>query len=83
LPQSARGAAVAPAGGGSEGFELTDAAKGADATGGVTTRLDNGDFLRIIRDLRRVHSHIAALTYPVLEPAGFRTRSAAARDKEA
>ncbi len=30
---------------------------------------DNGDFLRIIRDLRRVHSHIAALAYPVLERA--------------
>jgi phosphate:Na+ symporter len=28
------------------------------------------DFLRIIRDLRRVHSHIAALSYPVLERAG-------------
>jgi phosphate:Na+ symporter len=30
---------------------------------------DNGDFLRIVRDLRRVHSHIAALAYPVLERA--------------
>ncbi len=37
---------------------------------GVTTRVDNSDFLRIIRDLRRVHSHIAALSYPVLERAG-------------
>ena len=35
----------------------------------VATRLDNGDFLRIVRDLRRVHSHIAALAYPVLERA--------------
>jgi phosphate:Na+ symporter len=35
----------------------------------VTTRVDNSDFLRIIRDLRRVHSHIAALAYPVLERA--------------
>jgi phosphate:Na+ symporter len=35
----------------------------------VTTRVDNGDFLRIVRDLRRVHSHIAALAYPVLERA--------------
>jgi phosphate:Na+ symporter len=33
----------------------------------VATRVDNGDFLRIVRDLRRVHSHIAALAYPVLE----------------
>ena len=30
---------------------------------------ENGDFLRIVRDLRRVHSHIAALAYPVLERA--------------
>jgi phosphate:Na+ symporter len=36
----------------------------------VTTTVDNGDFLRIVRDLRRVHSHIAALAYPVLERAG-------------
>jgi phosphate:Na+ symporter len=42
----------------------------ADGAGGVTTRVDNSDFLRIIRDLRRVHSHIAALSYPVLERAG-------------
>ena len=44
---------------------LQGTAEGADAvlTGGV----DNGDFLRIVRDLRRVHSHIAALAYPVLE----------------
>ena len=35
----------------------------------VTTRVDNSDFLRIIRDLRRVHSHIATLAYPVLERA--------------
>jgi phosphate:Na+ symporter len=35
----------------------------------VTTRVDNGDLLRIVRDLRRVHSHIAALAYPVLERA--------------
>jgi hypothetical protein len=35
----------------------------------VATRVDNSDFLRITRDLRRVHSHIAALAYPVLERA--------------
>jgi phosphate:Na+ symporter len=39
---------------------------GSDA---VTMTIDNGDFLRIVRDLRRVHSHIAALAYPVLERA--------------
>ena len=43
---------------------------GTDRTSAVTTRVDNSDFLRIIRDLRRVHSHIAALSYPVLERAG-------------
>jgi phosphate:Na+ symporter len=43
---------------------------GADGPSGATTRVDNSDFLRIIRDLRRVHSHIAALSYPVLERAG-------------
>ena len=42
------------------------AASGSDA---VATRVDAGDFLRIVRDLRRVHSHIAALAYPVLERA--------------
>ena len=35
----------------------------------VATGVDDGDFLRIVRDLRRVHSHIAALAYPVLERA--------------
>jgi phosphate:Na+ symporter len=35
----------------------------------VAVGIDSGDFLRIIRDLRRVHSHIAALAYPVLERA--------------
>jgi phosphate:Na+ symporter len=35
----------------------------------VAIRIDNTDFLRITRDLRRVHSHIAALAYPVLERA--------------
>jgi phosphate:Na+ symporter len=42
---------------------------GAIGAQAVATRVDNGDFLRIVRDLRRVHSHIAALAYPVLERA--------------
>jgi phosphate:Na+ symporter len=42
---------------------------GASGSDVVTTTIDNGDFLRIVRDLRRVHSHIAALAYPVLERA--------------
>lgn len=39
----------------------------ASGSAAVTTTIDNSDFLRIVRDLRRVHSHIAALAYPVLE----------------
>jgi hypothetical protein len=42
---------------------------GASGFDSVATRVDNGDFLRIVRDLRRVHSHVAALAYPVLEHA--------------
>ena len=42
---------------------------GAAGSQAVATSVDNGDFLRIVRDLRRVHSHIAALAYPVLERA--------------
>jgi phosphate:Na+ symporter len=42
---------------------------GASGPPAVATSVDNGDFLRILRDLRRVHSHIAALAYPVLERA--------------
>jgi phosphate:Na+ symporter len=41
----------------------------SEAAAGVAGGVDNGDFLRIVRDLRRVHSHIAALAYPVLERA--------------
>jgi len=40
---------------------------GASGPQAVATSVDNSDFLRIVRDLRRVHSHIAALAYPVLE----------------
>jgi phosphate:Na+ symporter len=42
---------------------------GPSRPGSATIGFDSGDFLRIIRDLRRVHSHIAALAYPVLERA--------------
>jgi hypothetical protein len=41
----------------------------ANEPGAVAVGIGSGDFLRIIRDLRRVHSHIAALAYPVLERA--------------
>jgi phosphate:Na+ symporter len=43
-----------------------------DAAGDVAGGADSGDFLRMVRDLRRVHSHIAALAYPVLERASER-----------
>jgi phosphate:Na+ symporter len=46
---------------------LQGAATGADAV--LAAGADSGLFLRIVRDLRRVHSHIAALAYPVLERA--------------
>src|SRR6516162_8823401 len=46
---------------------LQGAAKGADAA--LAAGVDSGIFLRMVRDLRRVHSHIAALAYPVLERA--------------
>ncbi len=42
---------------------------GASRSDAVAATVDTGDFLRIVRDLRRVHSHIAALAYPVLERA--------------
>lgn len=43
----------------------------ADAGEGVArVAEDGGQFLRIVRDLRRVHSHIAALAYPILNGAG-------------
>jgi phosphate:Na+ symporter len=54
---------------------LQGAAKGADAF--LAASVDSGIFLRMVRDLRRVHSHIAALAYPVLErAAGGANRSA-------
>jgi phosphate:Na+ symporter len=64
---------------------LQAAAKGPDAA--LAAGVDSGIFLRIVRDLRRVHSHIAALAYPVLERAteagdldAGRARVAAAAD---
>ena len=46
---------------------LQGAAREAGAA--LAAGVDSGIFLRIVRDLRRVHSHIAALAYPVLERA--------------
>ena len=50
-------------------------------TAAATTRLadkdtaervaeESGLFLRIVRDLRRIHSHLASFAYPVLRGAG-------------
>ena len=50
-------------------------------TAAATTRLadkdtaervaeESGLFLRIVRDLRRIHSHLASFAYPVLHGAG-------------
>jgi len=46
---------------------LQGATKEADTA--LAAGVDSAIFLRIVRDLRRVHSHIAALAYPVLERA--------------
>jgi phosphate:Na+ symporter len=46
---------------------LQAAAKEADTA--LAAGVNSGIFLRMVRDLRRVHSHIAALAYPVLERA--------------
>ena len=56
---------------------LHGTAEGPDTV--LAAGVDSGIFLRIVRDLRRVHSHIAALAYPVLErAAGGADRSATA-----
>jgi phosphate:Na+ symporter len=46
---------------------LQSGARGVDAV--LATGVDSGILLRMVRDLRRVHSHIAALAYPVIERA--------------
>jgi phosphate:Na+ symporter len=50
-------------------LDMRPAHRGPSGADAVATGVDNSDFLRIVRDLRRVHSHIAALAYPVLERA--------------
>jgi phosphate:Na+ symporter len=49
------------------GLNMRSLQGGVSGSEAVTALNDNSDFLRIVRDLRRVHSHIAALAYPVLE----------------
>ena len=46
---------------------LHDTTKEAETV--LAAGVDSGILLRMVRDLRRVHSHIAALAYPVLERA--------------
>jgi phosphate:Na+ symporter len=48
---------------------LRDACADGGSTGDVTATLaeEGGLFLRVVRDLRRIHSHIAALAYPALD----------------
>ena len=46
---------------------LNDTTKEAQTV--LAAGVDSGILLRMVRDLRRVHSHIAALAYPVLERA--------------
>ena len=63
-------AAAAPPGGGAADLNfrsLQSGARGADLV--LATGVDSGILLRMVRDLRRVHSHIAALAYPVIERA--------------
>jgi phosphate:Na+ symporter len=64
---------------------LRDAATSARA--GDTDRVgvvveESGLFLKIVGDLRRLHSHIATLAYPVLNRAGANTPAPAAADLE-
>jgi hypothetical protein len=51
------------------GLSLSPLPAVSGIAGTAAGAVDNGDFLRIVRDLRRVHSHIAALACPVLERA--------------
>jgi phosphate:Na+ symporter len=66
--------------------QLRDAASGAHA--GDTDKLaivaeESGLFLRIVSDLRRIHSHIATLAYSALNRINPGSSSAAALDHEA
>ncbi|MFZ8483248.1 hypothetical protein ACO1NB_13775, partial [Staphylococcus aureus] len=46
--------------------EAATMARTDDGEGVARVAEEGGQFLRIVRDLRRVHSHIAALAYPTL-----------------
>ena len=56
---------------------LRDAVVSGRATGaeGVPATIDDSSVLRVARDLRRIHSHLASFAYPVLRtPSGGGTR---------
>ena len=53
---------------------IASRASGTDAT---TVAEDSGLLLRIVRDLRRVHSHLASFAYPVMQRGRPRRRFAA------
>ena len=66
--------------------QLRDAASGThpgDADKLAIVAEESGLFLRIVSDLRRVHSHIATLAYSVLNRTNSGSSSAAALDHEA
>lgn len=59
---------------------LTDSADSADSL--ERTSQESGLLLRIVRDLRRVHSHLASFAYPVLRRARARSRSGAGTEPD-
>ncbi len=64
---------------------LREAATAGLAAGTDTVTLaaeESGLLLRIVRDLRRVHSHLASFAYPVLQRARPKTRAGAAAGNE-
>jgi phosphate:Na+ symporter len=66
--------------------QLRDAAGAAhagDADKLAIVAEESGLFLRIVSDLRRVHSHIATLAYPVLNRITPDSASSAVLDHEA
>jgi phosphate:Na+ symporter len=65
--------------------QLRDSLAAARAAGqeGSTAVLDDSGVLRVARDLRRIHSHLASFAYPVLRaPAGGSRRRSRGRAAE-
>ena len=64
---------------------LREAALPGNATGHDSVELaaeESGLLLRIVRDLRRVHSHLASFAYPVLQRSQSRSRGSGRQDPE-